>query len=435
MLFRSKKETDNLSKERLEELQKELAELRDAFNNKKAQWENEKNSVNKLQELREQVEQVKKEIQIAQSKYDLEKMAELQYGRLPQLQKQLESEEANVKNKDLSLVRESVTDEEIAKIISRWTGIPVAKLTETERNKTLHLDEQLHKRVIGQDEAVTKITESIIRSKAGIKDPGKPIGSFLFLGPTGVGKTELAKALAQNLFDDETNMVRIDMSEYMEKYSVSRLIGAPPGYVGYDEGGQLTEAVRRKPYSVVLFDEIEKAHPDVFNVLLQVLDDGRITDSQGRTVDFKNTILIMTSNIGSSYLLEGINDNGDIKPEAEEMVMNDLRNHFRPEFLNRLDEIIMFKPLTRDNIGGIVDLIVANLNERLADKDLHLVLTDEAKKFVADNGYDPVYGARPLKRYLQKNVETLVAKIILQGDVNMGDTITVDAKDGKLIIR
>ena len=430
-----KKETDNLSKERLEELQKELAELRDAFNNKKAQWENEKNSVNKLQELSEQVEQVKKEIQIAQSKYDLEKMAELQYGRLPQLQKQLESEEANVKNKDLSLVRESVTDEEIAKIISRWTGIPVAKLTETERNKTLHLDEQLHKRVIGQDEAVTKITESIIRSKAGIKDPGKPIGSFLFLGPTGVGKTELAKALAQNLFDDETNMVRIDMSEYMEKYSVSRLIGAPPGYVGYDEGGQLTEAVRRKPYSVVLFDEIEKAHPDVFNVLLQVLDDGRITDSQGRTVDFKNTILIMTSNIGSSYLLEGINDNGDIKPEAEEMVMNDLRNHFRPEFLNRLDEIIMFKPLTRDNIGGIVDLIVANLNERLADKDLHLVLTDEAKKFVADNGYDPVYGARPLKRYLQKNVETLVAKIILQGDVNMGDTITVDAKDGKLIIR
>ena len=430
-----KKETDNLSKERLEELQKELAELRDAFNNKKAQWENEKNSVNKLQELREQVEQVKKEIQIAQSKYDLEKMAELQYGRLPQLQKQLESEEANVKNKDLSLVRESVTDEEIAKIISRWTGIPVAKLTETERNKTLHLDEQLHKRVIGQDEAVTKITESIIRSKAGIKDPGKPIGSFLFLGPTGVGKTELAKALAQNLFDDETNLVRIDMSEYMEKYSVSRLIGAPPGYVGYDEGGQLTEAVRRKPYSVVLFDEIEKAHPDVFNVLLQVLDDGRITDSQGRTVDFKNTILIMTSNIGSSYLLEGINDNGDIKPEAEEMVMNDLRNHFRPEFLNRLDEIIMFKPLTRDNIGGIVDLIVANLNERLADKDLHLVLTDEAKKFVADNGYDPVYGARPLKRYLQKNVETLVAKIILQGDVNMGDTITVDAKDGKLIIR
>ncbi len=430
-----KKETDNLSKERLEELQKELAELRDAFNNKKAQWENEKNSVNKLQELREQVEQVKKEIQIAQSKYDLEKMAELQYGRLPQLQKQLESEEANVKNKDLSLVRESVTDEEIAKIISRWTGIPVAKLTETERNKTLHLDEQLHKRVIGQDEAVTKITESIIRSKAGIKDPGKPIGSFLFLGPTGVGKTELAKALAQNLFDDETNMVRIDMSEYMEKYSVSRLIGAPPGYVGYDEGGQLTEAVRRKPYSVVLFDEIEKAHPDVFNVLLQVLDDGRITDSQGRTVDFKNTILIMTSNIGSSYLLEGINDNGDIKPEAEEMVMNDLRNHFRPEFLNRLDEIIMFKPLTRDNIGGIVDLIVANLNERLADKDLHLVLTDEAKKFVADNGYDPIYGARPLKRYLQKNVETLVAKIILQGDVNMGDTITVDAQDGKLIIR
>lgn len=418
-----KKETDNLSKERLEELQKELAELRDAFNNKKAQWENEKNSVNKLQELREQVEQVKKEIQIAQSKYDLEKMAELQYGRLPQLQKQLESEEANVKNKDLSLVRESVTDEEIAKIISRWTGIPVAKLTETERNKTLHLDEQLHKRVIGQDEAVTKITESIIRSKAGIKDPGKPIGSFLFLGPTGVGKTELAKALAENLFDDESNMVRIDMSEYMEKYSVSRLIGAPPGYVGYDEGGQLTEAVRRKPYSVVLFDEVEKAHPDVFNVLLQVLDDGRITDSQGRTVDFKNTILIMTSNIGSSYLLEGIDDAGNIKKENQEFVMNDLRNHFRPEFLNRLDEIVMFKPLTKDNIGGIVDLIVANVNRRLADRDLKISLTDDAKKFVADNGYDPVYGARPLKRYLQKNVETIAAKVILEGNVDMGDTI------------
>ena len=429
-----KKETDNLSKERLEELQKELAELRDAFNNKKAQWENEKNSVNKLQELREQVEQVKKEIQIAQSKYDLEKMAELQYGRLPQLQKQLESEEANVKNKDLSLVRESVTDEEIAKIISRWTGIPVAKLTETERNKTLHLDEQLHKRVIGQDEAVTKITESIIRSKAGIKDPGKPIGSFLFLGPTGVGKTELAKALAQNLFDDETNMVRIDMSEYMEKYSVSRLIGAPPGYVGYDEGGQLTEAVRRKPYSVVLFDEVEKAHPDVFNVLLQVLDDGRITDSQGRTVDFKNTILIMTSNIGSSYLLEGIDDNGNIKQENQDLVMNDLRNHFRPEFLNRLDEIIMFKPLTRDNIGGIVDLVIDSVNERLKDRELQIKLTDAAKTYVADNGYDPVYGARPLKRYLQKNVETLAARVILEGKVSMGDTITFDVVDGKLAV-
>lgn len=418
-----KKETDNLSKERLAELQKELAESRDEFNNRKAQWENEKNSVNRLQQLREQVENVKKEIEKAQSEYDLNKAAELQYGKLPELQKQLCVEEQNVKDKDLSLVRESVTDEEIARIISRWTGIPVAKLTETEKNKTLHLDEALHKRVIGQDEAVTKITEAIIRSKAGIKDPGKPIGSFLFLGPTGVGKTELAKALAENLFDDESNMVRIDMSEYMEKYSVSRLIGAPPGYVGYDEGGQLTEAVRRKPYSVVLFDEVEKAHPDVFNVLLQVLDDGRITDSQGRTVDFKNTILIMTSNIGSSYLLEGIDDAGNIKKENQEFVMNDLRNHFRPEFLNRLDEIVMFKPLTKDNIGGIVDLIVANVNRRLADRDLKISLTDDAKKFVADNGYDPVYGARPLKRYLQKNVETIAAKVILEGNVDMGDTI------------
>ena len=418
-----KKETDNLSKESLAELQKELAESRDEFNNRKAQWENEKNSVNRLQQLREQVENVKKEIEKAQSEYDLNKAAELQYGKLPELQKQLGVEEQNVKDKDLSLVRESVTDEEIARIISRWTGIPVAKLTETEKNKTLHLDEALHKRVIGQDEAVTKITEAIIRSKAGIKDPGKPIGSFLFLGPTGVGKTELAKALAENLFDDESNMVRIDMSEYMEKYSVSRLIGAPPGYVGYDEGGQLTEAVRRKPYSVVLFDEVEKAHPDVFNVLLQVLDDGRITDSQGRTVDFKNTILIMTSNIGSSYLLEGIDDAGNIKKENQEFVMNDLRNHFRPEFLNRLDEIVMFKPLTKDNIGGIVDLIVANVNRRLADRDLKISLTDDAKKFVADNGYDPVYGARPLKRYLQKNVETIAAKVILEGNVDMGDTI------------
>lgn len=418
-----KKETDNLSKERLAELQKELAESRDEFNNRKAQWENEKNSVNRLQQLREQVENVKKEIEKAQSEYDLNKAAELQYGKLPELQKQLGVEEQNVKDKDLSLVRESVTDEEIARIISRWTGIPVAKLTETEKNKTLHLDEALHKRVIGQDEAVTKITEAIIRSKAGIKDPGKPIGSFLFLGPTGVGKTELAKALAENLFDDESNMVRIDMSEYMEKYSVSRLIGAPPGYVGYDEGGQLTETVRRKPYSVVLFDEVEKAHPDVFNVLLQVLDDGRITDSQGRTVDFKNTILIMTSNIGSSYLLEGIDDAGNIKKENQEFVMNDLRNHFRPEFLNRLDEIVMFKPLTKDNIGGIVDLIVANVNRRLADRDLKISLTDDAKKFVADNGYDPVYGARPLKRYLQKNVETIAAKVILEGNVDMGDTI------------
>lgn len=430
-----KKETDNLSKDRLEELQKELAELRDEFNNKKATWENEKNSVNRLQELREQVEQVKKEIEKSQNEYDLEKAAQLQYGTLPDLQKQLQAEEAKVGAKDLSLVRESVTDEEIARIISRWTGIPVAKLTETERNKTLHLDEQLHKRVIGQDEAVTKITEAIIRSKAGIKDPSKPIGSFLFLGPTGVGKTELAKALAESLFDDESNIVRIDMSEYMEKYSVSRLIGAPPGYVGYDEGGQLTEAVRRKPYSVVLFDEVEKAHPDVFNVLLQVLDDGRITDSQGRTVDFKNTILIMTSNIGSSFLLEGIDEQGNIKDENQEMVMNDLRNHFRPEFLNRLDEIVMFKPLTRENIGGIVDLVVANLNERLANKDLKISLTEAAKKYVADNGYDPVYGARPLKRYLQKNVETLAAKVILEGKVNMGDTITFDVQDDKLIVK
>lgn len=430
-----KKETDNLSKERLEELQKELAELRDDFNNKKAKWENEKNSVNRLQELREKVESVKKEIEMAQNEYNLDKAAQLQYGTLPELQKQLEEEEANVKNKDLSLVRESVTDEEISRIISRWTGIPVAKLTETERNKTLHLDEQLHKRVIGQDEAVTKITEAIIRSKAGIKDPTKPIGSFLFLGPTGVGKTELAKALAENMFDDESNIVRIDMSEYMEKYSVSRLIGAPPGYVGYDEGGQLTEAVRRKPYSVVLFDEVEKAHPDVFNVLLQVLDDGSITDSQGRTVDFKNTILIMTSNIGSPYLLDGIDDQGNIKEENQELVMNDLRGHFRPEFLNRLDEIVMFKPLTRENIGGIVDLIINNLNERLADKELKISMTPEAKKYVADNGYDPVYGARPLKRYLQKNVETLAAKVILEGKVSLGDTIVFDVEGDKLVVK
>ena len=430
-----KKESDNLSKDRLAELQKELAELRDEYNNKKAQWENEKNSVNKLQELREKVEQVKKDIEKAQNEYNLDKAAQLQYGTLPDLQKQLEAEEARVGSKDLSLVRESVTDDEIARIISRWTGIPVAKLTETERNKTLHLDEQLHKRVIGQDEAVTKITEAIIRSKAGIKDPGRPIGSFLFLGPTGVGKTELAKALAENLFDDESNIVRIDMSEYMEKYSVSRLIGAPPGYVGYDEGGQLTEAVRRKPYSVVLFDEVEKAHPDVFNVLLQVLDDGRITDSQGRTVDFKNTILIMTSNIGSSFLLDGIDENGDIKEENQNMVMNELRGHFRPEFLNRLDEIVMFKPLTRENIGGIVDLIINNLNKRLADRELKIELTDAAKKYVADNGYDPVYGARPLKRYLQKNVETLAAKVILEGKVNMGDTITFDVVDNQLVVK
>ena len=429
-----KKEDDRLSKERLEHLQQELAELRDEFAGKKAQWDNEKVGVERVQKLREEIEQVNKDIERAQHSYDLEKAAELQYGKLPQLQKQLEEEEAKVKDEDLSLVHESVNDEEIGRIVSRWTGIPVAKLNESERSKTLHLGDELHKRVIGQDEAVELVTEAIIRSKAGIKDPTKPIGSFLFLGPTGVGKTELAKALAENLFDDENNMVRIDMSEYMEKYSVSRLIGAPPGYVGYDEGGQLTEAVRRKPYSVVLFDEVEKAHPDVFNVLLQVLDDGRITDSQGRTVDFKNTILIMTSNIGSSYLLEGIDDNGNIKQENQDLVMNDLRNHFRPEFLNRLDEIIMFKPLTRDNIGGIVDLVIDSVNERLKDRELQIKLTDAAKTYVADNGYDPVYGARPLKRYLQKNVETLAARVILEGKVSMGDTITFDVVDGKLAV-
>ena len=415
----------------MEELQKELAELRDQLNNKKAQWENEKDSVNHLQELREQVESVKKEIEKAQNEYDLNRAAQLQYGSLPQLQQQLEEEENKVK------VREAVTEEEIARIISRWTGIPVAKLTETEREKTLHLDTHLHRRVIGQDEAVEKITEAIIRSKAGVKDPGKPIGSFLFLGPTGVGKTELAKALAENLFDHESNMIRIDMSEYMEKHSVSRLLGAPPGYVGYDEGGQLTEAeaVRRKPYAVVLFDEVEKAHPDVFNVLLQVLDDGRITDSQGRTIDFKNTILIMTSNLGSSYLLDGIDSQGNIKEENEKMVMEEVKMHFRPEFLNRLDEIIMFKPLTRENISGIVDLMIQELNERLADKELRVVLTDEAKHYVAEHGYDPVYGARPLKRYLQKNVETLAARVILEGKVHMGDTVTFDVQDGMLTVR
>ncbi|MBS6961741.1 MAG: AAA family ATPase, partial [Roseburia sp.] len=406
-----KKETDRLSQERLADLQKELAELRDEFNTKKVQWENEKKSVEKVQKLREEIEQVKNEIKTAQQNYDLEKAAELQYGKLPQLQKQLEVEEEEVKNKDLSLVHENVSEEEIARIISRWTGIPVAKLTESERNKTLHLDEELHKRVIGQDEGVTKVTEAIIRSKAGIKDPSKPIGSFLFLGPTGVGKTELAKALAASLFDDESNMVRLDMSEYMEKYSVSRLIGAPPGYVGYDEGGQLTEAVRRKPYSVVLFDEVEKAHPDVFNVLLQVLDDGRITDSQGRTVDFKNTIIIMTSNLGSAHLLEGIDENGDINPACEEAVMNELRGHFRPEFLNRLDEIIMFKPLTKDNIGNIINLLMNDLNKRLADREITVELSDSARQFIVDHGYDPIYGARPLKRFLQKHVETLSAKL------------------------
>ena len=402
-----KKETDNLSKERLADLQKELAELRDTFNTQKAQWDNEKHSVEKLQKLREQIEDINKQIQKAKQNYDLEKAAELQYGELPKLQQQLEVEEKQVKESDRSLVHEAVTDDEIARIISRWTGIPVTKLTEGERTKLLGLEDELHKRVVGQDEGVRLVTDAILRSKAGIKDPTKPIGSFLFLGPTGVGKTELAKTLAATLFDDEQNMVRIDMSEYMEKYSVSRLIGAPPGYVGYEEGGQLTEAVRRKPYSVVLFDEIEKAHPDVFNVLLQVLDDGRITDSQGRTVDFKNTILIMTSNIGSPYLLDGIDEKGDIKPEAQEQVMNDLRGHFRPEFLNRLDEIIMFKPLTKDNVGKIVDLMVKELSDRLADQELSLELTDAAKQMVVDNGYDPVYGARPLKRYLQNYVETL----------------------------
>ena len=429
-----KKETDNLSKERLEALQKELAELRDTFNTQKAQWDNEKHSVEKLQKLREQIEDVNKQIQKAKQNYDLEKAAQLQYGELPKLQQLLEIEEKSVKESDRSLVHEAVTDDEIARIISRWTGIPVTRLTEGERAKLLTLEDQLHKRVVGQDEGVKRVTDAILRSKAGIKDPTKPIGSFLFLGPTGVGKTELAKTLAENLFDDEQNMVRIDMSEYMEKYSVSRLIGAPPGYVGYEEGGQLTEAVRRKPYSVVLFDEIEKAHPDVFNVLLQVLDDGRITDSQGRTVDFKNTILIMTSNIGSPYLLDGIDENGEIKPEAQSQVMDDLRGHFRPEFLNRLDEIIMFKPLTKSNIGKIVDLMVGELDKRLADQELSLELTDAAKDQVIENGYDPVYGARPLKRYLQKYVETLAARKILSGDVHAGDTLVLDVQNGEFIV-
>ena len=424
-----KKETDHLSKERLADLQKELAELHDEFAAKKAQWENEKASVDKLSSLREEIEQVNRQIQEAQQQYDLNKAAELQYGKLPQLQKELEQEEEKVKNEDLSLVHESVTEDEIARIVSKWTNIPVAKLTESERSKTLHLGDLLHKRVIGQDEGVEKVTEAILRSKAGIKDPTKPIGSFLFLGPTGVGKTELAKALAEALFDDENNMVRIDMSEYMEKHSVSRLIGAPPGYVGYDEGGQLTEAVRRKPYSVVLFDEVEKAHPDVFNILLQVLDDGRITDSLGKTVDFKNTILIMTSNIGSQYLLDGIDEKGNIKPEAESMVMNDLRAHFRPEFLNRLDETILFKPLTKDNISSIIELLVADINKRLADKELTISLTDSAKTYITDHGYDPVYGARPLKRYMQKYVETLAAKMILEDKVHTGNTIVIDTSE------
>ena len=427
-----KKEDDRISKERLADLQKELAELKDQFNTKKAQWDNEKASVDKLSKLREERDRMNNEIQIAEREGDYEKAGRLKYSELPALEKQLAQEEDKVGESDLSLVHEKVSEEEIARIISRWTGIPVAKLTESERNKTLHLDEELHKRVVGQDEGVTKVTEAIIRSKAGIKDPSKPIGSFLFLGPTGVGKTELAKSLAAALFDDENNMVRIDMSEYMEKYSVSRLIGAPPGYVGYEEGGQLTEAVRRKPYSVVLFDEIEKAHPDVFNVLLQVLDDGRITDSQGRTVDFKNTILIMTSNIGASYLLDGINEDGTIKPEAEAAVMNDLRAHFRPEFLNRLDETILFKPLTKDNIGGIIHLIIADLNRRLEDKQLTIRLSEEAMQYIVDNAYDPVYGARPLKRYIQKYVETLAAKMILADQVEEGDTIVITVENDQL---
>lgn len=427
-----KKETDKLSTARLETLQKELAELKEEFNSKKAQWENEKTSVDKLNKLREEIEDIRSQIKKAERDYDLEKVAELQYGRLPSVEKQLEAEEQKIKSSDLSLLHQNVSEEEIARIISRWTGIPVAKLTESERNKTLHLDEALHRRVIGQEEGVSKVTEAIIRSKAGIKDPTKPIGSFLFLGPTGVGKTELAKSLAENLFDNEQNIVRIDMSEYMEKHSVARLIGAPPGYVGYDEGGQLTEAVRRKPYSVILFDEIEKAHPDVFNVLLQVLDDGRITDSQGRTVDFKNTIIILTSNIGSAYLLEGIDEEGNIKAESENMVMSELKSSFRPEFLNRLDEIIMFKPLTKDNIGGIVDLQLADINRRLEERNISIALTDEARSYIIEKGYEPAYGARPLKRYLQKHVETLTARVILSDGAAAGDIITIDLEGDKL---
>lgn len=430
-----KKETDRLSQERLANLQRELAEIKDEFNNKKAKWANEKGAVDKVSKLRESIETVKNDIKTAQQNYDLEKAAELQYGTLPSLEKQLEEEEEKLKDRDLTLIREKVSEDEIAKIISRWTGIPVAKLTESERNKTLHLDEELHKRVIGQDDGVTMVTEAIIRSKAGIKDPSKPIGSFMFLGPTGVGKTELAKALAASLFDDESNIVRLDMSEYMEKYSVSRLIGAPPGYVGYDEGGQLTEAVRRKPYSVVLFDEVEKAHPDVFNVLLQVLDDGRITDSQGRTVDFKNTIIIMTSNLGSQELLEGIDESGVIDKTTENLVMQQVKNHFRPEFINRLDEIIMFKPLTKDNIGNIISLLLNELNERLSDRELTVEISETAKEFIVENGYDPIYGARPLKRFLQKHVETLSAKLILEDRVSAGDVILIDVEDQKLIAK
>ena len=427
-----KKEDDKLSQERLATIQKEIAQLQDEFQEGKAKWDAEKKEVEQVQNLRSQIEDLNKQIETAQRNYDLNKAAELQYGRLPQLKKQLEEQEAKIHGRENSILRERVTEDEISRIVSRWTGIPVAKLTESERNKTLHLDQQLHKRVIGQDEAVQKVTDAIIRSKAGIQDENRPIGSFMFLGPTGVGKTELAKSLAESLFDDENNMVRIDMSEYMEKFSVSRLIGAPPGYVGYEEGGQLTEAVRRKPYSVILFDEIEKAHPDVFNILLQVLDDGRITDSQGRTVDFKNTILIMTSNIGSQYLLDGIDEQGNISKQASDEVMNDLRAHFRPEFLNRLDEIIMFKPLTKENISGIIDIITERLNRRLADKELKLSLTDAAKQYITDHGYNPVYGARPLKRYIQKNVETMVARMILSGELSQGDTICIDSDGSQL---
>ncbi len=430
-----KKETDRMSQERLQDLQKELSQLNEEFAGKKAQWDNEKASVERVQKLREEMEELNRQIQMANRESDYEKLAQLQYGEMPRLTKLLAEEEEKTHQKHMTLVHESVTEEEIAKIVSRWTGIPVAKLTEGERSKILHLDSELHKRVIGQEEGVQRVTDAILRSKAGIKDPSKPIGSFLFLGPTGVGKTELAKALAQSLFDDEQNMIRIDMSEYMEKHSVARLIGAPPGYVGYEEGGQLTEAVRRKPYSVVLFDEVEKAHPDVFNVLLQVLDDGRITDSKGRTVDFKNTILIMTSNIGSMYLLEGIDADGEIKPECEEMVMNELRNHFRPEFLNRLDETILFKPLTKTDIRSIVDLLMRELNERLKDREVTVELTDAAVDYVVEHGYDPTYGARPLKRFLQKNVETLAARLLLGQDIEMGSKIIIDVENGALAAR
>ena len=431
-----KKEEDELSKARLAELQKELAEERDSFNAMKAQWENEKNAIGRVQQLREKIEDLNRQIEAAEQSYDLEKAAELKYGRLPEAKKQLEEEERRAQSaKDSNILRDRVTDEEIAKIVERWTGIPVSRLVQGEREKLLTLDETLHKRVVGQDEAVQAVTEAIQRSRAGIQDPNRPIGSFLFLGPTGVGKTELAKALAQALFDDENNMVRIDMSEYMEKYSVSRLIGAPPGYVGYEEGGQLTEAVRRKPYSVVLFDEVEKAHPDVFNVLLQVLDDGRITDSQGRTVDFKNTILILTSNLGSEYILNGINADGTIEESAREQVRALLRRTFRPEFLNRLDEIVFYKPLTKENVTKIIDLQIAKLNDRLADQQIRCELTPAAKAAIVDAAYDPQYGARPLRRYVQHTVETMLSKRLLRGDVTPGQTVTVDAENGELVMK